>query len=47
MSNAEELAALKFGYPSLTQLPSGEVLLLFWCQENCMTNIRWIRIHIG
>ncbi len=46
-SSAEELAALKFGYPSMKQVPTGEILLLFWCQENCVTNIRWLRIRIG
>jgi sialidase-1 len=46
-SSAEELAALKFGYPSMKQLATGEVLLLFWCQEQCVTNIRWLRIRIG
>lgn len=43
-SSAEKLSALKFGYPSLKQLPGGDVLLLFWCQEDCITNIRWIRV---
>jgi hypothetical protein len=46
-SAADKLSALKFGYPSLKQLPGGEVLLLFWCQEDCVTNIRWIRIRIS
>jgi sialidase-1 len=45
-SSAEELSALQFGYPSMKQLSNGEVLLLFWCQENCITSIRWIRIQI-
>jgi hypothetical protein len=46
MSAADRLSALKFGYPSLCQITPQEVLLLFWCQEDCMTNIRWIRIQI-
>ena len=45
-SSAQELSALKFGSPSIRQLPSGEVLLLFWCQEDCVTGIRWIRVRI-
>ena len=44
--SARELSALKFGYPQLKQLANGEVLLLFWCQENCVTNIRWIRFAV-
>ena len=42
----EELSALKFGYPSLVQLPCGDVLIVFWCSENCINNIRWLRIRI-
>ncbi len=42
----EELSGLKFGYPSLRQVTPGEVLLLFWCREECVTGIRWIRIEI-
>jgi hypothetical protein len=46
-SSAEKLSALKFGFPNLKQLPGGDVLLLFWCQEDCITNIRWIRIGVS
>ena len=42
----EELGALKFGYPSMVQLPDGEVLAVFWCCEECIHNIRWIRLAI-
>jgi sialidase-1 len=45
-SSAQELSALKFGSPSIKQLPTGEILVLFWCQENCVTGIRWIRVRI-
>jgi hypothetical protein len=45
-SSALELSALKFGSPSIKQLPTGEVLVLFWCQEECVTGIRWLRIQI-
>jgi BNR repeat-like domain len=45
-NSAEELRALKFGYPSMKQLSNGDVLLLFWSQEECSTNIRWIRISL-
>jgi sialidase-1 len=42
----EELSALKFGYPSLIQLPDGDVFIVFWCSENCINNIRWLRVRI-
>jgi hypothetical protein len=45
-NSAQELSALKFGSPSIKQLSTGEVLLLFWCQEECVTGIRWIRVQI-
>lgn len=43
----DELSALKFGYPSLIQLPDGDVLAVFWCVEDCIHNIRWQRIRVG
>jgi len=43
---ADELSALKFGYPSAKQLPSGEVLVVFWCREACITNIRWLLVEV-
>jgi len=45
-SSAQELSTLKFGYPSMKQLSNGDILLLFWCQEDCITNIRWIKIEV-
>ena len=44
---AEELVSLKFGYPSPKLLPSGEVLVLFWCEENGSTNVRWTRLRVS
>lgn len=41
----EELAALKFGYPSLVQLADGDVLAVFWCLEDGVHNIRWQRLR--
>jgi hypothetical protein len=43
-SSSDELSALKFGYPSMTRLPGGDVLALFWCLEECIHNIRWVRL---
>jgi sialidase-1 len=46
-SGAEELSSLKFGHPSLRQISKDQVLVLFWCQENCLTNIRWIKLRLS
>jgi len=45
-SAGEELSGLKFGYPSMVQLPDGDVLAVFWCCEDCIHNIRWVRLRI-
>jgi sialidase-1 len=42
----EELSALKFGFPSMVQLPDGDVMGLFWCMEDGIHNIRWVRIRV-
>jgi hypothetical protein len=46
-SSGEELAQLKFGYPSPIQLPDGDVLALFWCLEDCLHVIRWVRLRVA
>ena len=46
-SPGEELSALKFGFPSLIQLPGGDIFVVFWCSENCINNIRWLRIRVN
>ena len=46
LNRADELSNLKFGHPSIRQLSNGQVLVLFWCQEQCLTNIRWIRLKL-
>ena len=42
---AEELAQLKFGFPQMVLEPDGAVFLVFWCEEDCIKNIRWLRIR--
>ena len=44
---ATELAALHFGFPNLIHLPDGDVLAAFWCREDCVHNIRWLRIRVS
>ncbi len=46
-SRGEELAALKFGFPQMVVRPDGDVMLVFWCQEECIKNIRWLRIRVS
>jgi hypothetical protein len=44
-ATGDELSALKFGYPSMVQLPDGDVLVLFWCVEDCIHVICWARLR--
>lgn len=44
--SADELSGLKFGFPQMTQLADGDVLLVFWCFEDWSTRIRWIRLAV-
>ena len=37
---------LKFGAPCASILPNGEVFVVFWCVEECVSNIRWFRLRI-
>lgn len=46
-SNSDELSSLKFGYPSQVQLPNGDVLAVFWCVEDCLHVIRWVRLRVS
>ncbi len=43
----EELRSLKLGCPNLALLPNGEVLVAFWCYEDEVYNIRWIRLAVS
>jgi hypothetical protein len=47
VGSADELSRLKFGYPSLLAMPGGEVLVAFWCTEECVTGIRWFRLRVA
>jgi hypothetical protein len=46
-TSSDELAGLKFGYPSLLQLPEGDVLFAFWGLEGWCSSIRWVRLRIA
>ena len=45
-ASSDELSDLKFGFPSMVVLDDGDLLLLFWCCEECIHNIRWIRMKV-
>ncbi len=45
-NTSDELGNLKLGYPSLVNLPGGDVFAAFWCCEDGLYNIRWVRIAI-
>lgn len=42
----DELSALKFGFPSMVQLPGGDVFAVFWCVEDCLHVVRWARLTV-
>ena len=42
----DELRALKLGCPNLALLPDGDVLVAFWCHEDEVYNIRWVRLAV-
>lgn len=44
-SASDELSALEFGFPSLVQLPDGDVFAVFWRHEDGVNNIRWARLR--
>lgn len=43
---SDELSSLRCGYPSLVELSQGEVLVVFWCREDCLHVIRWSRLRV-
>lgn len=45
-TSADELSALEFGFPQPHLLPDGTLTVLFWCREDCIHNIRWVRFAI-
>lgn len=45
-STSAELSALKFGFPSMVQTPDGHVMAVFWCVEDGIYNIRWLRVRV-
>lgn len=46
-SKVEEMATLRFGYPQVTRLADGSLFVVFWCVEDCVSNIRWFRLRVA
>ena len=46
-NTSDELCSLKFGFPSLLELPNGIVKIVFWCVENGAHVIRWFDLRIA
>jgi hypothetical protein len=44
--NIESLSKLKFGCPAVLKRRNGEVFIVFWCVEECVSVIRWIRLRL-
>lgn len=44
---ADELSSLKFGFPTMIELPDGDVFAVFWCLDNCLYSIRWAKLRIA
>lgn len=47
LASADELSALQFGFPQPHLLPDGNVMVIFWCREDCIHNIRWLRVAVS
>lgn len=44
--STDELSNLKLGYPQSIRLPNGDIFLVFWCCEDGVYNIRWLRLTV-
>ena len=44
---SENFASLKFGAPHISRLPDGDLLVTFWCYEECVSVIRWFRFDVN
>ncbi|MDC0936797.1 sialidase family protein, partial [Pirellulales bacterium] len=41
-----QMSTLKFGCPAITQLSDGDLFVVFWCVEDCVSVIRWLRLRL-
>lgn len=45
-NKVEEMSTLRFGYPQGVALSEDDVYVVFWCVEECVAGIRWVRIRL-
>jgi sialidase-1 len=38
---------LRFGAPCVAQLANGDIYVAFWCYEDCVSNIRWLKLRVS
>lgn len=41
-----EQVTFSFGLPSVRQVAGGDALACFWCTQDCVTHIRWVRLRV-
>lgn len=41
---SRNFSACQFGAPNIIRMKNGEFFCTFWCIEDCISNIRWVRI---
>lgn len=46
-SKLEDMSQLKFGCPAVIRRKDGDVFVVFWCIEDCVSVIRWLRIEVS
>ena len=46
-NTGDELSALKFGFPHMVRLPDGDIFAAFWCCEDAVYQIRWLRLAVA
>lgn len=44
-NTSDQLSGLKFGYPGLIRTAPDEVMIVFWCNEDGLNNVRWFRLR--
>lgn len=42
----DNFTVLRFGAPCITSIDDETLLITFWCYEDCVSVIRWYRLHI-
>jgi hypothetical protein len=40
-----QMSSLRFGCPGVKLLDNGDIFAVFWCVEDCVSNIRWFRLR--